>query len=77
MMKHSTQIDTINFVYNEMTPAQSQKFMRDLERNESQFSYFSEIIDLMSQMDDAAMAPSKQSIDNILNYAQKTRKVVP
>lgn len=75
MRKNSTQIDTINFVYNESSPIQAETYMKSLEKNDSTFSFFSEMIDLMSNMDDAMLEPSKPSIDQILLYAKNARRI--
>jgi hypothetical protein len=75
MKKNSTQIDTINFVYNESSPIQAETYMKSLDKNDSIFSFFSEMIGLMSNMDDSILEPSKSSVDQILLYAKNARRI--
>lgn len=74
MVKHSTQIDTINFVYNEMSSAESQNYIKDLSQNECKSSFFNEMIGLLSEMDSFLINPSNECIDRILIYARKSRE---
>ncbi len=75
MKRRFTQIDTIKFVYEESSPMQAKMYMKSLDNNDKTFSCFSEMIDLMSDMDDVLLEPSQSSVDKILVYAKKSRKV--
>jgi hypothetical protein len=62
-------------VYEESSPIQAEMYMKSLDTNDKTFSSFSEMIDLMSDMDDALLEPSKSCVNQILLYAKKSREV--
>lgn len=70
MIKTSTQNELIQYAYNELAdPAREQletALMHDNELAES----CSDLMLLQRLLDGAAKSPSRQSIDNILNYSK-------
>lgn len=70
-MKSSTQTDTINFVYNELSKSDCDNYLKQLDTNEATEAYFTSLIDMMMQLDTLTEEPSDECIANILEYASK------
>ncbi|HTF80392.1 MAG TPA: hypothetical protein VL947_01660 [Cytophagales bacterium] len=59
-----------------MPAAKAQQYLTALDNNDELFTYFSEVIALMSDLDEAPISPSKSAVDAIVAYASKARKVI-
>jgi hypothetical protein len=76
MTKFFTQTNTIRFVYNEMAVSESQQFLKDLDKNESNHSYFTDLIGLLTEIDSLDYGkPSDKCVANILLYASKSQSL--
>ena len=70
-MHNFTQEDLLLYLYNETSPAQTAAIKVALENDWSLREKFEEITSAQSQLKTLKMSPSQQTIDNILNYAEK------
>ena len=70
-MHNFTPEDLLLYLYNETSPAQTAAIKVALENDWSLREKFEEITSAQSQLKTLKMSPSQQTIDNILNYAEK------
>ncbi len=75
MTKCSTQIDTIKFVYNEMSVSESKEFLKKLDTNENDYTFFNDLVGLMTELDQLKLEPSDKCLTNILDYSKNKKKV--
>jgi hypothetical protein len=70
-MHNFTQEDLLLYLYKETSPAQSAAIKAALENDWSLREKFQMITSAQQQLETIKMSPSQQTIDNILNYAEK------
>ena len=70
-MHNFTPEDLLQYLYNETSPAQTAEIKAALENDWSLREKFEEITSAHNQLETLKMSPSQQTIDNILNYAEK------
>jgi hypothetical protein len=70
-MHNFTQEDLLLYLYNETSPAQTAAIKTALETDWSLSEKFEELTTAKKQLKTLQMSPSHQTIDNILNYAEK------
>ncbi|MGF2412816.1 hypothetical protein [Ferruginibacter sp.] len=70
-MHNFTPEDLLQYLYNETSPAQTAAIKAALENDWSLREKFEEITSAKNQLKTLKMSPSQQTIDNILNYAEK------
>ena len=70
-MHNFTPEDLLQYLYKETSPAQTAEIKAALENDWSLREKFEEITAAQSQLETLKMSPSQQTIDNILNYAEK------
>ena len=70
-MHNFTQEDLLLYLYNETSPAQTVSIKAALETDWSLREKFEELTSAQNQLKTLQMLPSHQTIDNILNYAEK------
>jgi hypothetical protein len=70
-MHNFTQEDLLLYLYNETSPAQTAAIKAALETDWSLSEKFEELTTAKKQLKTLQMSPSHQTIDNILNYAEK------
>ncbi|MGC4100245.1 hypothetical protein [Ferruginibacter sp.] len=70
-MQNFTPEDLLLYLYNETSPAQTAAIKAALENDWSLREKFEVITAAQSKLETLKMSPSQQTIDNILNYAEK------
>jgi len=70
-MHNFTPEDLLQYLYNETSPAQTAEIKAALENDWSLREKFEEISSAHAKLETLKMSPSQQTIDNILNYAEK------
>ena len=75
-MHNFTPEDLLQFLYNETSPAKSAEIKAALESDWSLREKFEVITSAQKRLEPLKMSPSKQSIENILNYAEKAVEVL-
>ncbi len=70
-MHNFTQEDLLLYLYNETSPAQTVAIKAALETDWNLREKFEELTSAQNQLQTLQMSPSSQTIDNILNYAEK------
>jgi hypothetical protein len=70
-MHNFTQEDLLLYLYNETSQAQSAAIKVAMENDWSLREKFETITAAQKQLETIKMSPSQQTIDNILNYAEK------
>jgi len=70
-MHNFTQEDLLLYLYNETSVKQSAEIKAALETDWSLSEKFKELTSAQQQLEFLKMSPSQQTIDNILNYAEK------
>ena len=70
-MHNFTQEDLLLYLYNETSPAQTVLIKAALETDWSLREKFEELTSAQNQLKTLQMSPSRQTINNILNYAEK------
>jgi len=70
-MHNFTPEDLLQYLYNETSPAHSAAIKAALENDWSLREKFEEITSAQRNLETLKMSPSQQTIDNILNYAEK------
>jgi len=70
-MHNFTPEDLLQYLYNETSPAQTAAIKAALENDWSLREKFEVITAAHSKLETLKMSPSQQTIDNILNYAEK------
>ncbi|MGG9960141.1 hypothetical protein [Ferruginibacter sp. SUN106] len=70
-MHNFTPEDLLQYLYKETSPAQTAEIKAALENDWSLREKFEEITAAQNQLETLKMSPSQQTIDNILNYAEK------
>ena len=70
-MHNFTPEDLLQYLYNETSPAQTAQIKAALENDWSLREKFEVIASAQKRLETLKMSPSKQTIDNILNYAEK------
>lgn len=70
-MHNFTQEDLLLYLYKETSQAQSAAIKAALENDWSLREKFEMITSAQQQLETIKMSPSQQTIDNILNYAEK------
>jgi hypothetical protein len=70
-MHNFTPEDLLLYLYNETSPAQTAEIKAALETDWSLREKFEVITSAQSKLEALKMSPSQQTIDNILNYAEK------
>ena len=70
-MHNFTQEDLLLYLYNETSPAQTAAIKAALETDWSLREKFEVITSAQKRLEALKMSPSQQTIDNILNYAEK------
>jgi flagellin-specific chaperone FliS len=63
--------DLLQYLYDETSPAQTAAIKAALENDWSLREKFEVITSAQSKLEALKMSPSQQTIDNILNYAEK------
>ena len=75
-MHNFTPEDLLQFLYNETSPAKSAEIKAALESDWSLREKFEVITSAQKRLEALKMSPSKQTIENILNYAEKAVEVL-
>ena len=70
-MHNFTPEDLLQYLYNETSPAQTAQIKAALETDWSLREKFEVITSAQKRLEALKMSPSQQTIDNILNYAEK------
>lgn len=70
-MQNFTPEDLLLYLYQETSPAQTAAIKAALENDWSLREKFEVITSAQSNLNALKMSPSQQTIDNILNYAEK------
>jgi len=70
-MQNFTPEDLLLYLYQETSPAQTAAIKAALENDWSLREKFEEITSAQRNLETLKMSPSQQTIDNILNYAEK------
>ncbi len=70
-MHNFTPEDLLQYLYNETSPAQTAHIKAALETDWSLREKFEVITSAQKRLEALKMSPSQQTIDNILNYAEK------
>lgn len=70
-MHNFTPEDLLLYIYNETSPDQTVQIMAALETDWSLRDKFEVITSAQKRLETLKMSPSQQTIDNILNYAEK------
>lgn len=71
-MHNFTPEDLLLYLYNETSPAQTAEIKAALETDWSLREQFEVIASAQQKLEVLKMSPSQQTVDNILNYAEKT-----
>ena len=72
MTKTSTQNDLIRFLYDETRKHESEQLKQDLLCNNELFEEFNEMAAVKRALSELNYSPSKESINNILDYSKST-----
>jgi len=70
-MHNFTPEDLLQYLYNETSPAQTAEIKAALETDWSLREKFEVITSAQKRLEALKMSPSQQTVDNILNYAEK------
>ena len=70
-MHNFTPEDLLQYLYNETSPAKTAEIKAALETDWSLREKFEVITSAQKRLETLKMSPSQQTIDNILNYAEK------
>lgn len=70
-MHNFTQEDLLLYLYNETSPEQTAEIKAALETDWSLREKFEVISSAQQKLEALKMSPSQQTVDNILNYAEK------
>ena len=70
-MHNFTPEDLLLYLYNETSPAQTAEIKAALETDWSLREKFEVITSAQQKLETLKMSPSQQTVDNILNYAEK------
>lgn len=70
-MHNFTPEDLLQYLYNETSPSQTAEIKAALESDWSLREKFEVITSAQKRLEALKMSPSQQTIDNILNYAEK------
>ena len=70
-MHNFTPEDLLQYLYNETSPAQTAEIKAALESDWSLREKFEVITAAQKRLEALKLSPSQQTIDNILNYAEK------
>ncbi len=70
-MQNFTPEDLLLYLYQETSPAQTAAIKAALENDWSLREKFEVIVAAQSNLNTLKMSPSQQTIDNIMNYAEK------
>ncbi len=70
-MHNFTPEDLLQYLYNETSPAKTAEIKAALESDWSLREKFEVITSAQKRLEALKMSPSQQTIDNILNYAEK------
>ena len=70
-MHNFTPEDLLQYLYNETSPTQTAKIKAALESDWSLREKFEVITAAQKRLEALKLSPSQQTIDNILNYAEK------
>ena len=70
-MHNFTPEDLLQYLYNETSPKQTAEIRAALETDWSLREKFEVITSAQKRLEALKMSPSQQTIDNILNYAEK------
>ena len=70
-MHNFTPEDLLQYLYKETSPTQTAEIKAALETDWSLREKFEVITSAQSRLETLKMSPSQQTIDNILNYAEK------
>ncbi len=70
-MHNFTPEDLLLYLYNETSPAQTAEIKAALETDWSLREQFEVIASAQQKLEALKMSPSQQTVDNILNYAEK------
>ena len=70
-MHNFTPEDLLQYLYNETSPAQTAEIKAALESDWSLREKFEVITTAQKRLEALKLSPSQQTIDNILNYAEK------
>lgn len=70
-MHNFTPEDLLQYLYNETSPTQTAQIKAALETDWSLREKFEVITSAQKRLEALKMSPSQQTIDNILNYAEK------
>ena len=70
-MHNFTPEDLLQYLYNETSPTQTAKIKAALESDWSLREKFEVITTAQKRLEALKLSPSQQTIDNILNYAEK------
>ncbi|MGB4844239.1 MAG: hypothetical protein WBP16_07230 [Ferruginibacter sp.] len=70
-MHNFTPEDLLLYLYNETSPAQTAQIKAALETDWSLREKFEVITSAQKRLEALKMSPSQQTVDNILNYAEK------
>ena len=70
-MLNFTPEDLLQYLYNETSPAQTAEIKAALESDWSLREKFEVITAAQKRLEALKLSPSQQTIDNILNYAEK------
>jgi hypothetical protein len=70
-MHNFTPEDLLQYLYNETSPAQTAEIKAALETDWSLCEQFEVMTSAQKRLETLKMSPSQQTVDNILDYAEK------
>ena len=70
-MHNFTQEDLLLYLYNETSPSRTAEIKTALESDFTLREQYEELVSAQNRLETLKMSPSQQTIDNILNYAEK------
>lgn len=73
MTKTSTQNDLIRFLYDETRKEESEQLKQDLLLDNELLEEFNQFVTVKRALGELSYEPSKESINNILDYSKTTK----
>ena len=70
MIKTFTQTDLVRYLYHETTEEENSEIDRALDRDSNLKALYNDVRAALTDLDDAALAPSDTTVARILNYSK-------
>ena len=75
MYENSTLNDVLAYIYDDCSPAQTQKIVQQLATDDELYYATAEVMALTRKLDKALLEPKQETLNNIMAYA-KSKAVV-